>query len=103
MTPAYVVVVVFFFHKLITLIRAVDPQIPRCLRAAAAAATAAAASLSLLCQMPHALQMFTEHVHQPPHGDRAGTRIDGRWEKERLPSPSCARLISSSAATSMSA
>lgn len=61
-----------------------------------------AASLSLLCQATHMLHMFTEHVLQPPYGDGASVRrIDGKREM-LLFSPSCARLISSSAATSMS-
>lgn len=59
-----------------------------------------AASLSLLCQATHMLHMFTEHVHQP--GDGASVRrIDGKGEMQLFP-PSRARLISSSAATSMS-
>lgn len=49
--------------------------------------SAVAASLSLLRQMPHTLQMFTEHVCQPPHGVQTGMRIDGEMGEEGLSPP----------------
>lgn len=48
---------------------------------------AAAVCLSLLCQMPRALQMFTEHVRQPPHGEGAGARAEDGEKRKACPPP----------------